>query len=114
MKISDIVNNLPGKVVTGEEFLDREIKTAYCGDLLSRVMAHGPQNGLWITVQTHTNVIAVATLLEMACVIIPEDIPIDENTIEKAVEEEIVLISSPLSAFQLAGKLYEMGIGREQ
>ncbi|MFY9297285.1 MAG: DRTGG domain-containing protein [Caldicoprobacterales bacterium] len=114
MKISDIVNNLPGKVVIGEEFLDREIKTAYCGDLLSRVMAHGPQNGLWITVQTHTNVIAVATLLEMACVIIPEDIPIDENTIEKAVEEEIVLISSPLSAFQLAGKLYEMGIGRDQ
>ena len=79
-----------------------------------------PCYGTWaskwfmITVQTHTNVIAVATLLEMACVIIPEDIPIDENTIEKAVEEEIVLISSPLSAFQLAGKLYEMGIGRDQ
>lgn len=114
MKISEIIKNIPGKVIAGEEFLDREIKTAYCGDLLSRVMAHGPQNGLWITVQTHTNVIAVATLLEMACVIIPEDIPIDENTIEKAVEEEIVLISSPLSAFQLAGKLYEMGIGRDQ
>lgn len=114
MKISEIIENIPGKVIAGEEFLDREIKTAYCGDLLSRVMAQGPQDGIWITVQTHTNVIAVATLVEIPCIIVPEDIPIDASTIEKAKEEEIVLISSPLSAFQLAGKLYEMGIGREQ
>jgi len=114
MKISDVIKNIPSKVIAGEEFLDREVETAYCGDLLSRVMAQGPQNGIWITVQTHTNVIAVATLVEISCIIVPEDIPIDTNTVEKAMEEEIVLISSPLSAFQLAGKLYEMGIGREQ
>ncbi len=114
MKINEIIKNIPGKVIAGEEFLDKEVKTAYCGDLLSRVMAHGPQDGIWIAVQTHTNIIAVATLVEIACIIVPEDIPIEANTIEKAIEEKIVLISSPLPAFQLAGKLYEIGIGKEQ
>ena len=111
MRISDIINDIPSKVVAGQEFLDREVKLGYCSDLLSRVMAHGPQNGLWITVQTHTNIIAVATLLDISCIVVPEDIPIDTTTIEKAIEEDIVLISSPLPAFELAGRLYDMGLG---
>ncbi len=110
MKINDILKEIPHTLVAGHEFLDRDVKAGYCSDLLSRVMAKGPKNGLWITVQTHTNIVAVATLLEIACIIIPEDISIDPNTIEKAKEEEIVIISSPLSAFELAGKLYSMGL----
>lgn len=110
MKINDILKEITHTLVAGHEFLDRDVKAGYCSDLLSRVMAKGPKNGLWITVQTHTNIVAVATLLEIACIIIPEDISIDPNTIEKAKEEEIVIISSPLSAFELAGKLYSMGL----
>ena len=94
--------------------MDRKVKAGYCSDLLSRVMAHGPNNGVWITVQTHINIIAVATLLEISCIIIPENIPIDPSTVQKAIEEEIVLISTPLQAFELSGMLYEMGIGKQK
>lgn len=99
--------------MTGDEFVDKKISMGYCSDLLSRVMAHGPEGGLWITVQTHTNIIAVATLLDLHCIIIPEDIAVDPNTIEKAREEGIVLLSSPMSAFDLAGRLHELGLNKK-
>lgn len=111
MTIKDIVDKLDLKVLAGANALDKEVRTGYCCDLLSRVMAHGPQNGVWITVQTHTNVIAVATLLDIACIIIPEDIVVSDKTIEKAEEEGIALLSSSASAFELSGKLYSLGLG---
>ncbi|HZJ83195.1 MAG TPA: AraC family transcriptional regulator [Clostridia bacterium] len=112
MKISDIIEKIPTTILTGDQFIDKEVLTGYCSDLLSRVMANGPENGLWITVQTHTNIIAVATLLDLHCIIIPENIEVDENTIEKAKEEDIVILSSPLSAFELSGRLYELGLNK--
>jgi serine kinase of HPr protein (carbohydrate metabolism regulator) len=111
MNIKSIVEKLRLKVLAGENELDKEVRIGYCCDLLSWVMAHGPQNGIWITVQTHTNIIAVATLLDIACIIIPENISIDDRTIEKAKEEGIVLLSSSMSSYELAGRLYQMGIG---
>ncbi|NLJ40153.1 MAG: AraC family transcriptional regulator [Clostridiales bacterium] len=110
MRINDIINVIPNTLVTGKELLQKEVRGGYCGDLLSRVMAKGPKDGLWITVQTHVNIIAVAVLLEISCIIIPEDIPIEPNTIEKADEEGIVILSSPLSAFEIAGRLHGMGM----
>ncbi|HZJ56909.1 MAG TPA: hypothetical protein VFD89_01575 [Clostridia bacterium] len=114
MKIKDLIKGMPHTVLVGEEFLNRPIKSGYCGDLLSRVMARGPRNGVWITVQTHVNIIAIASLMEISCIIIPEDISVDPNTIEKADEEEIVIISSPLTSFELSGRLYGMGIGNRE
>lgn len=111
MRIKDIVENIPNTIMAGEAYLERKVSSGHCCDLLSWVMAHGSQNDIWITVQTHTNIIAVATLLDMACIIIPNNISVEESTIEKAEQEEIVLLSSPLSAYELAGKLYSMGIG---
>jgi len=111
MTIKDIVGKLDLKVLAGENALDKEVHTGYCCDLLSWVMAHGPQNGVWITVQTHTNIIAIATLLDIACIIIPENISVNDKTIEKAAEEGVVLLSSSASAYELAGKLYSLGIG---
>ena len=72
------------------------------------------EGSIWITVQTHVNIIAIATLLDISCIIIPEDISVDPNTIAKANEEEVVVISSPLTAFELAGRLYEMGVGNQK
>ncbi|MDL2220751.1 AraC family transcriptional regulator [Eubacteriales bacterium OttesenSCG-928-N14] len=79
-------------------------------DLLSWVMAHGVQNGAWITVQTHINIIAVATLLELACIIIPEGIAVEQPTLDKAAEEGIAILGSDKSAYELAGLMYQSGI----
>ncbi len=110
MKVSQMVEVLSLKVLAGEKFLDREVTSGYCCDLLSRVMAKGKKGMAWITVQTHMNIVAVASLVEMACIIIPESIEVERKVLDKAEEEGIIVLSSDLTAFELAGKLYQMGI----
>jgi len=60
--------------------LEKTIENVYIGDLLSWVMSHADKKCAWITVQTHMNIVAVAVLLEMSCIILPEDLKPDENT----------------------------------
>jgi serine kinase of HPr protein (carbohydrate metabolism regulator) len=110
-KLEDIVKKLDLQILSKGTGLDRSVSSGYCCDLLSWVMANGKKDAVWITVQTHTNVIAVATLLELAGIIIPSGIPVDPKTIEKAEEEGIAVLSSGLGAFELSGILYQMGIG---
>lgn len=85
-----------------------EIKDVYICDLLSWVMAHGDNQCAWITVQTHVNIVAIAILLKMACIIIPEDIRPEEYTLKKADEENIPILSTSLSAYGVASLLNKM------
>ncbi|MGI6188427.1 MAG: AraC family transcriptional regulator [Clostridiales bacterium] len=110
MKIGQIVEELSLNILAGERFLEREIRWGYCCDLLSRVMSKGKNGGVWITVQTHMNIVAVAVLTEIACIIIPEGIQVEEEVLNKAENEGVVILSSGMTAFELAGKLYKMGI----
>ena len=88
-----------------------EITDGYICDLLSWVMARGTEGMAWITVQTHLNVLAVACLHDFACVVIPENIQVPEETVKKAQEEGIPLYSSPKTAYALGGILHELGVG---
>ena len=94
-----------------QELPETQIKGCYCGDLLSWVMAHGREGMAWITVQTHMNVIAVATLHDMACVIIPEGIKVENDVVEKADEEGICILVSALTAYEISGRMHDAGIG---
>lgn len=111
MTVRDLMDALPARVLTGEEYLDREVADGYCCDLLSWVMAHGKRGGAWITVQTHLNTVAVASLLELACIIVPEDIDVNEQTLSKAREEGIAVLSTSLTGYQASGRLISQGIG---
>ena len=90
--------------------IDREVSCGYTCDLLSWVMAHGQPGMVWITVQTHLNVVAVASLLDMAAVIIPENITVDAATLAKAEEEGVAVLSSPLCAYDLVAGMIQAGI----
>ncbi len=90
--------------------LSRSITSLGCCDLLSWVMANGEENQAWITVQTHVNILAVCALLDMACIIIPEDIEVDEEIITKANEKEIPLFKTSDSAYQIFTRFYEAGL----
>ena len=79
-------------------------------DLLSWVMAHGCEGMAWVTVQTHMNVVAVAALAEMACVILPENIDMPESILEKATDEGLRVLKSPLSAYTICGRMMEKGV----
>lgn len=114
MKIKDVVEVLTLEVKAAEQHLDRDIEGGYVSDLLSDVIANSQKNDLWITLQVHKNIVAVATLKELAGIcVIGGKLPA-EDTVSKAEEEGVVLLSSGLSAFELAGRLYDMGIrGRD-
>ncbi|MBE5760775.1 MAG: AraC family transcriptional regulator [Clostridiales bacterium] len=109
MKVSEFAALCGAKIVAGEG-ADREIKSGYTCDLLSHVMGKGVMDMAWITVQTHMNVVAVASLLDFSCVIIPEGITVDDTIIEKANEEEIAILLSDKNAYELVSVMNENGI----
>jgi serine kinase of HPr protein (carbohydrate metabolism regulator) len=109
MLVSEFVKISGGNVLTGD-YEDREITCGYTCDLLSHVMGKGQADMAWITVQAHMNVIAVAALLDFACVIIPEGLPVDETIVAKAAQEDIILISSDKTSYELVVLLAEQGV----
>lgn len=87
--------------------LDREIRGGYVSDLLSDVMGNSADGEVWITLQSHLNVIAIASLKELAAVVLVKGIHPDRKVIEKAKENNIPLLGSEDSTFHVAGKLYQ-------
>jgi len=87
-----------------------EVEGVYIGDLLSIAMAKAKANFVWITIQTHLNVVAVAELLDLACIIIVENMEMEEGTVEKARELNIPIFKTRDSAYTVACRLYDIGI----
>jgi predicted transcriptional regulator len=111
MQVKDLANQFNLNVVAGEKGLERRIKDGYCGDLLSEIMANAPEGCVWLTIQGHQNIVAVAVLREMAAIIITGGQIPDEETLQKANQEEIPVLLWPNSAYELAGRLYALGVG---
>ena len=110
MKLREIKKKLDLEVAVGEEMLDREVSGGYTGDLLSDVIAHSKKDDLWITLQIHPNIVAVAALRELAAVLIVNDRKPDKETIQVAEKEGIPLLTTKLTAFEVSGKLHNIGI----
>jgi len=113
LELKEIVEKLELEpLILKESPFIMKIKGCYIGDLLSNVMAHAREADLWLTVQTHQNVVAVAQLLNLGGVVFLEGHLPDEDTIKKAKKEKIPLFSTGDSAYELAGRLYNMGLIR--
>lgn len=108
MKIKDLIEQLDLKVFTQNGDTDREITGGYTSDLLSDVMGHVDEGMIWITIQTHPNILAVASLKELAAVLIVNGAVPGEETVEKGNSEEILLLGTSLSAFEISGKIYRL------
>jgi predicted transcriptional regulator len=108
VKVKDIVERLGLEVVAGKAGLSREVAGGYCGDLLSDVMARAKPKDLWVTIQGHQNIVAVAVLTEVAGVIISGSVEPEPATLERAEREGVPILRTPLSAFEVCGKLYAM------
>ncbi|MDL2289292.1 hypothetical protein LJB83_00830 [Clostridia bacterium OttesenSCG-928-F22] len=109
MNAQKIAELLQAKPLT-ELHAEVEVSAGYAGDLLSWVMAKCPPGAAWITVQTHLNVIAVAVMLDLALLIIPDSIEMEQASIDKANEEGITVLSTPMSVFECCGVLYKNGL----
>lgn len=106
MTLEKLLQNIDGKVIT-ENAKEITINNIYICDLLSWVMSHAKKGDAWITVLTNVNVPAVALLAEVGCVIIPEDIQVEELTLRKAKENGIIIIGTQYSAFDICKKFIE-------
>ena len=110
MNVKEMVDRFNLHVAAGRDNLDREINGGYCGDLLSDVMANASDGCIWLTVQTHQNIVPVAVLHEMAAIVLTGGQEPDQETIEKANEEGIAILMWPRSAFDLAGQVFSAGV----
>jgi len=110
MTIKNLISNTGLKILTELYEPEREVSGGYTSDLLSDVIANSKKDNVWITMQTHLNIIAVANLKELAAIIIVMDREIQKDALEKAKEEKIAILQTGLTAFQISGKIYEFGI----
>ena len=111
LNLKQIITALDLQVFTASGNIDEIIPSSgYASDLLSCVMAGAKQNGIWITLQAHANIVAVAALLEICAVIITENAQPDAATLEKANQQGVTLLSTPLATYQVIGRLWELGL----
>jgi len=110
IKLREIVQKLSLRVLSGEEKLDENVTGGYASDLLSNVIANSKPGDIWVTMQSHANIVAVAVLKELAAILVTQGKEPDQETLKKAAEEHIAILLSPNSSFQIIGKLHELGI----
>ena len=108
MRLNDLVEELSLEVKTCKDGLANEVKGAYVSDLLSDVMGKSQDDEVWITLQTHLNIVAVAGLKNLAGIIIVGGRPVQEDVLNKAEAEKVLIATTPLSAFEAAGRLYQI------
>jgi predicted transcriptional regulator len=108
MKITDIVTGLNLKVISGHNGLTNEITGGYVSDLLSDVMGNAKEGQVWITLQTHQNIIAVGSLKDLSAIIIVKGLVPEADTIEKSNIENIPVLSTELDTFNMTGRLFDL------
>ncbi len=110
MTVQELTTTLPLQVVSGHSNLSKEISGGYASDLLSNVMGQARAGNIWVTMQGHQNIVAVASLANLTAVIIAGGVEPDQDAIRKAQAEEIVILTTSLSTFEVVGRLYKLGI----
>lgn len=110
MILKEIVGKLDLRVKTKSGGLDKEVTGGYVSDLLSDVIAKSQNGNLWITLQVHPNIVAVASLKDLAGIIIIGGKEPTEDTLAKAESENVNVLTSSLPAFEVVGQLYQAGI----
>jgi predicted transcriptional regulator len=110
VNVKELVDQFGLSVAAGQKGLDHQIQGGYCGDLLSDVMGNAPIGCIWLTVQTHQNIVAVAVLREMAAIVLSGGQEPDQETVEKADEEGIPILLWEDAAFDLAGQVFQAGV----
>lgn len=110
MKLQEVVDTLSLEVKTGSSNLTKEVTGGYVSDLLSDVMGNANEGNIWVTLQTHSNIVAVATLKDLSGIIIVNNKVPDSDTMEKAEEKGIPILVTSLPAFEVVGRLYNLGL----
>ena len=113
MTVNEIVQNLDLSVCTGGDRLNNIVTGGYTGDLLSDVIANSKAGNVWVTIQLHVNIVAVAVLKDLSAIVLANGRAPAEDTLKKATEEHVTILTSKHPAFETVSDLYKLGVGRE-
>jgi hypothetical protein len=113
MTLNEVIQQLELDIVTEPDLgpeAGAAITGGYASDLLSCVMARAKAGNVWVTLQAHPNVVAVASLLELGAVIVTEGVSLDPETVSKAQQADVTLLSTHKDTFTVVGELAALGI----
>ena len=110
MKLKELREKLGLDLTGSVQSLDADITVAYSSDILSDVISHAREGSIWITLHTHSNIVAVAELQSLAGIILVGGRQPEEDTLERANNAQIPILTTKLTAFEIVGRLYELGI----
>lgn len=105
MNVLEAAEKLNFEVLNAGDGAEREIKGIYCCDLLSVVMGRAKADDAWITIMGNINAVAVAVLADVSCIILSEDMQFDEESLQKATEQDVCILKTELPTFEAAMKL---------
>ena len=108
MTVKELVNALDAHIVSGNESLERQVKCGYACDLLSLVMGRGPESSIWMTVMGNVNAVAVASLADIACVLVCEGCEVDEAAIQKAQMQDIAIAKTEMTIYDACVKVSQL------
>jgi hypothetical protein len=113
MTLGEVAQALGLEVRSGHAKMDVEVLGGYASDLLSDVIAGAKEGDLWVTLQLHQNIVAVAFLNNLAGIVIVGGREPDPDTVKKAEEQEVPLLVSAQPTYEVVGRMYELGIRRQ-
>ncbi len=110
MTLEELSRKLSLEVRTAAGKLGTEVTGGYAADLLSCVMAKAQAGNVWVTLQSHPNIVAVASLLDLVGIIVTEGMIPDATTVAKAEDEGVPILTTELTTFTVVGRLFELGV----
>jgi len=105
MLVKEIARLINAEIINDGHNLDKELSGCYIGDLLSWVMSNAEEGNIWITIMSNVNVVAVAKLTDVACVLMCENVSPDEDCLVRSKEQGITILKTSLSAYQAAAEI---------
>lgn len=110
MTVSQLAAHVAGTVAGAPEAAASEVRGGYASDLLSDVMANAQDGDVWVTLQKHLNTVAVAQLKNLAAIVVVNGRQPEAEMLARAIEHGVAIVTTPMSAFDVAGCLYEIGV----
>ena len=107
MTVNELVEKCGFKAVSMPQ-PEREIDGCYIGDLLSWVMGRAQEDSVWITIMSNINIIAVATLTDVSCIILAEGVTVDSEIIKVALEKGVNILLSDKRTYETAVAVHEL------
>ena len=108
MKVIDLIKEFDLKLFSGESGVEKTITGGYVSDLLSDVMGFAQEGQVWVTLQTHQNVVAVASLKDLAAIVLVKGCEPEPDTITHSNEEGIPILGTHLTTYEFTGKLFRL------